>query len=179
MLILCVRILRLMMSMLNLELHRGRTPWTALTDWDIGLTHDLPWRLYIRSHLGQVHVDLDNLIVWETKVSTGLGDIHFTCPIEAFEPIQLESSIGNIYVKTPPDVAVRITVEKRAFLNVEADGSIYDWDDNIYFTHPNAEPESVIYVQIRGNIWQCLSDVIATHHYDILTRYYHSRWLGV
>jgi hypothetical protein len=85
-----------------LRLARSHTPWRSFSDWTLAINDELPWSIYATASLGQINFNLSTVIVQRATVASGLGDILFTCPAEAFEPLTLRSTAGTIRVVTPP-----------------------------------------------------------------------------
>lgn len=105
----------------NLKMDRAATPWLSFADWRIALARDLPWSLFVTTHLGQVQLDLSGLIVQRAVIATGFGDIRVTTPEEAFEPLYLRSTLGNIHVVVPPGSNVHVRTSGASIFRVHAD----------------------------------------------------------
>jgi hypothetical protein len=109
----------------HLKLNRGATPWLSFNDWEMGLSRDLPWGIFISTSLGQVNLDLSRLIVQGARIGTGLGDIRVSAPLEAFEPISIQSAFGDIHFITPAGYATEIHVRPSRLFKVRADENRY------------------------------------------------------
>jgi hypothetical protein len=119
----------------TLKMQRSHTPWLFWDDWQMGLARDLPWRLYISTHLGQAVLDLSQIVVQEATVATGIGDIRLTAPREAFAPLQLRSTLGDVHVIVPDDYRARITVHANRLFRVYADAEHYvEIEAGVYIT---------------------------------------------
>ena len=99
-------------------MNRSATPWLSFSDWEMGLARDLPWQIYISTHLGQVNIDLSELILQEAVISTGFGDLRCICPFEALGPMHLRSALGTIQVVTPVGYRTQISVDQSLFFGV-------------------------------------------------------------
>jgi len=102
----------------HLRFRRGQTPWYNQADWELGLSSELPWQILIGTSLGQVNLNLQDVVVQEARVATGIGDIHCTLPRETFDPLHLTSTLGNIVVEVPDDVTVSVQIERGRFNSV-------------------------------------------------------------
>ena len=109
-----------------LIMDRSKTPWLSFADWEMGISQDLPWQIVASSYFGQVNADFNHVIIQNALINTGIGDIHFVCPSEAFETIYLRSLFGNITVLTPESYNVRITVDGGRFSGLNIDESRYE-----------------------------------------------------
>ncbi len=109
----------------HLKMDRAATPWLSFANWEMGLARDLPWQILVSTHLGQVNLDLSNLIIQDALIATGFGDIRLVCPQEAFGAIRLRSTVGNIQVIAPPGYQVRIMTEGGKMFKVHADENRY------------------------------------------------------
>jgi hypothetical protein len=108
-----------------LRMDRAATPWLSFADWDLGLTPDLPWQLFVSTSLGQVRLDLSGLVLADATIATGIGDIRIQPPQEAFGPLYLRSALGDIHVTTPAGYNTRITVAGARMFHVHADEERY------------------------------------------------------
>lgn len=109
----------------HLLMRRADIPAAALADWQVALARDLPWQLYVSTHLGQVNADLSALIVQEAVIATGMGDIRVVAPQEAFGPVVLRSALGTIHVITPPGRAAVIAVQGGRLSTIRHDETRY------------------------------------------------------
>lgn len=133
----------------TLLLQRHRTPWLSFADWELSLSPDLPWQLLVSTSMGQVMLDLSDVIVQNALISTGLGDINITPPPEAFETLYLRSLLGTIIVSTPDGYNTRITVQLGRFSNIHVDETRYvRAEDGTYRTRNADEENSLVDVVI-------------------------------
>jgi len=109
-----------------LVMNRAATPWFSLSNWELGLARDLPWELFISTHLGQINLDLADVIVKQAVLASGIGDIRVIAPPEVLETIQIRSTLGNIHLITPIGYRTRITVKQGRFFDVHADENRYE-----------------------------------------------------
>jgi hypothetical protein len=134
-----------------LKLDRAATSWLSFADWKLELAQDLPWQVLITSSIGQVDIDLSGLIVQNGLIATGLGDIRFVLPDEAFETIYLRTAVGSVQVITPPEIAARITVQRGLFFTVNIDANRYEEvETGVYMTHQIDADTDIIDVHITG-----------------------------
>ncbi len=109
----------------HLVMNRASTPWYSLSSWEMGLARDLPWQIFISTHLGQINLDLADVILDEAILASGLGDIRVIAPPEAFGTLQVRSAVGNIHFITPVGYRTRITIQAGRFLGIHADENRY------------------------------------------------------
>ena len=135
----------------HLRMDRAKTRWLSFADWEMGVTDDMPWGFLISTHLGQVKLDCSTLITQNAVVATGIGDIRFVCPYEAFEPLYLRSALGNIHMITPPGHNARITVDDGRFLGVHSDETRYEQvEPHVFVSLDNNEDAPLIDIYISG-----------------------------
>lgn len=136
----------------HLKMDRSATPWIAFADWEMGLAHDLPWQILISTSLGQINLNLADIIVQEAVLASGIGDIRVVCPAESLGPIHMSSNLGNIHIINPTDSPVRITVQSSQFFRVHADDRRYVESEPGVYTSLNAqESPSPVEIFISGS----------------------------
>jgi hypothetical protein len=123
----------------HIKMDRAATSWLSFTDWEMGLARDLPWQILVSTHLGQVNLDLAGIIVQEVVAATGVGDIRLTCPPEAFGPLRLRSTLGNIHVNTPPGYRTQVRVTGSRVLGIHADENRYEQPEKNVFVARDAD----------------------------------------
>ena len=134
-----------------LKMDRAATPWLSFADWELGLSPDLPWQIYVTSHLGQLRLDLSGLIVAEGVIASGIGDIRLVCPRETMGPIRLQSALGNIHISTPDGANSRITTRKSRLFSVQADETRYDEvEPGVFVSRDSDEGAPQIEVTVSG-----------------------------
>jgi hypothetical protein len=134
-----------------LKMDRSATPWLSFSDWEMGLARDLPWQIFVSSSLGQVQLNLTDLIVQDVVVGTGLGDIRLICPRELFGIVKLRSAAGNIHIVTPRGYATRISLEQTRMFRVHADSRRYQQAEDGAYLALEAEADApLIEVQVFG-----------------------------
>lgn len=135
----------------HLVMRRQITPWYALADWKVGLAYDLPWQLFISTYLGQLNLDLSRLIISDAVIATGFGDIRVVCPVEAFAPIVVKSTLGNVQIITPQGYNTRITLHTGRMFSVHADEVRYDGvAPNVYIAREQDEHMPQVEIHIYG-----------------------------
>jgi hypothetical protein len=135
----------------NLKMDRSATPWLSFADWRIGLALDLPWSLFVTTHLGQVDADLGGLVVQRAVIATGFGDVRLVCPEEALEPIFLRSALGNIHVIVPPGGHVMVRTSGSPLFRVHADENRFEAQGHGIYLAREAETErTMIEIDISG-----------------------------
>lgn len=135
----------------QLKMERASTPWLSFADWEIGLARDLPWQVFISTYLGQVNLNLSDLIIQEVSVSTGFGDIRLICPRESFSAIQIRSVLGNVHVVTPIGLRTRISVHGSPFFHVHMEDHRYSSPEpNVFVAQAYDENAPLVEVVIHG-----------------------------
>lgn len=136
----------------HLKMDRSATPWLSFADWEMGLAHDLPWQILISTSLGQVNLNLADLIIQEAVVASGIGDIRVICPAESLGPLRLNSTLGNIHFITPLGSQARISVQAGRFFGVHADERRYvETEPNSYAALDAHENAPLIDISISGS----------------------------
>ncbi len=134
-----------------LDLQRSQTPWYNLSDWELLLARDLPWKLLIATHLGQIQLDLSHLILSGGRVSTGIGDIRVVAPRETLGALKLNSALGHIHVITPDGYRTRIRIAGGRFFGTHADESRYHSPEPDIYESTNAHDDApVVDIEISG-----------------------------
>lgn len=135
----------------HLILNRAHTPWHAFGDWELGLARDLPWQIYISAYLGQIRLDLSDLVIQGGVISSGIGDIMVTSPFECFEELRLHATLGSVHWITPPEYRTRIHVEKSRFFGLHVDSARYlESEPGIYESLNANEEAPLVNVMISG-----------------------------
>lgn len=135
----------------HIKMKRSATPWLSFADWHVGLAHDLPWQVLVSSSLGQLNIDLKGLIIHEALIASGVGDIRLVTPHEAFRPLVVRSTMGNIQISTPPGYQTRIVVEAGRMFNIKHDTYRYENPEpNIYFSTEADEDANLVEIHVSG-----------------------------
>lgn len=109
----------------NLVMNRAETPFNSFVDWQIAMARDLPWQVFVSTHLGQVNADLSNLIIQDVVIATGMGDIRMVTPLETLGQVHLRSALGTIHVITPAGRPAIITVNGGRLFSAKFDETRY------------------------------------------------------
>lgn len=139
----------------HLTFQRGATPWFAQTDWELGLSGELPWQILLGSSLGAATIDLRQVITHEARISTGFGDIHCVAPAEAFQPLHLISTLGNITLEVPDDVAVIVHIQASRFSNIHVNNERFIEEETLTYHTTSLDGSAPIQIFIKtgfGNI---------------------------
>lgn len=135
----------------QLKMNRANTPWYAFGDWQVRLAQDLPWQLYVSTHLGQAHLDLSALVIQDVMVATGIGEIRLTAPLEALGQIHLRSALGDIHVKTPPGYHTVIVVNAGWMFRVNHDEYRYQSPEpGVYVAVDADEQAPLVEIYVSG-----------------------------
>ncbi|MBL8119196.1 MAG: hypothetical protein J0L63_01385 [Anaerolineae bacterium] len=136
----------------HLKMDRSATPWLSFADWEVGLARDLPWQLLVSSYLGQINLNLADLIVQDSSIATGIGDIRLIAPIEAFGQVQVRSAVGNIHIVTPVGYRTQIVIQKGRLLGVHADERRYVQESaSVYSSIDPDDSAPLVEIQVTGS----------------------------
>lgn len=135
----------------HINMDRAATPWLSFGNWELGLAQDLPWHVYISTHIGQVALDLSEIILQDAVVATGFGDIRFICPYEALGIVRLNSTLGTVQVIAPVGHRVQITARQGTFFGVHVDDRRYmQVEPDIYLALDTADDAPLVEVYLSG-----------------------------
>lgn len=143
--------LRMVDNYAHLRMDRSSTPWLSFADWKMGLAGDMPWQILVSTHLGQVNLDLSELIIHSAAVGTGLGDIRLVSPPEALGPLHIRSALGSIHVITPPGYRTRIVAQGGRMFGLHADELRYTSPQpNVYLANDADDNAPQVEIFISG-----------------------------
>lgn len=135
----------------HIIMNRANTAWYAMADWQVGLAKDLPWQFLVSTHLGQIDLDLSELVVHEAIVASGIGDIRISLPQESFKTLFVRSTFGNIQLKAVENSNVRVRIEKGRFFRIKHDANRYEEVAPNIFETINFDPDvPTVEVVVRG-----------------------------
>lgn len=135
----------------HLQMRRQTTPWFTLADWKVGLAYDLPWQILISTSLGQVNLDLSRIILHDAVIATGFGDIRVVSPVEAFEPLFIKSTLGNVQIVTPEGYNTRIHITGGRMFSVHADEVRYDCSTpGVYAAREQSDNMPQVEIHVHG-----------------------------
>jgi hypothetical protein len=89
-----------------------------VTAWRADLASNVLWDIEARSFLGELELDLSDLRLEEVVVRTGAGYLRVTCPTRGYTRMSLASGIGEIEVKIPSQVGVKLAIKRGALATV-------------------------------------------------------------
>src|SRR5260221_7796957 len=104
-----------------LSMQRGQTWPFSHVDWEIGLAKDLPWKMLISAHLGELDVDLRSLRVEQVHLATGIGDIQIVVPDIEPSNVRARSTFGNVTLVIPAGMEAIIRVEAKPLARTQID----------------------------------------------------------
>lgn len=126
-----------------LTMDRSKTWWLSLADWEIEVADDLPWNFLLSTSLGKIDVDLRGIIVEQTAIATGIGNITCVAPDNPAGPINIRSVFGDIDLTIPPDLEAAVTIKSGPFFGVQVSSDRWQQTDGRYITanyHTAVEP---------------------------------------
>jgi hypothetical protein len=106
-------------------------------EWDLALAGGIPTKLTLRFGVGTSDVDLRGIDVRELDAVTGVGatTIDLSGPRTSPVDVSIESGVGNLIVKVPRSMGVRVTGRQDGIGNFAADGFTAEgnaWVDAAY-----------------------------------------------
>ena len=92
----------------------GRTALALLNNpaWSLALAPDLPWSLLAQSSLGDLKLDLQNVTLSAAKLRSSFGHVDLTLPARGQADLEVRLGLGDLTVRVPEGMAVRITVTR-------------------------------------------------------------------
>jgi hypothetical protein len=107
----------------RLNMERGQTWPFSHADWEIGLAKDLPWRLLLSAHLGELDLDLRGLHVEQVHTGTGIGDVRLVASdnLNAGHRVRACSTFGNVTLVIPPDVHALVHIATKPMARLQID----------------------------------------------------------
>jgi hypothetical protein len=109
----------------QLSMQRGQTWPFSQADWEIGLARDLPWKLLVSGHLGEMDVDLRGLYIDQAHVASGIGDVRVVlsdlAAIDHRGDVRATSTFGNITLVIPEQVEAIVHVGAKPMARLQVD----------------------------------------------------------
>ena len=138
-------------TLAHIKMARSATPWLSFSNWEMGLAKDLPWQFFITTHLGQVNIDLSEIIAENATIATGFGDIRVICPYETLNTLVLRSTLGNIQVVAPYGYRVQITAHEGTFFGVHVDADRYEQiEPGVYLAYDAEADAPLVEIELNG-----------------------------
>ena len=95
----------------------------AETNWEVGVTRNIPLTIDIKSAASNIHLDLSKLAVTELQMDIDAGNYRVNMPSSAGTTrAYIKADVANIEVSIPDGVAAK--------LKVDADLSAFEMDEN-------------------------------------------------
>jgi hypothetical protein len=79
--------------------------------WDIRINDLIPVTVDFELGVGEVNLDLQDLVVNEFKINTSVGKIVLTLPSNGHVVGEIGNPIGSIWINVPPNTALRLKAE--------------------------------------------------------------------
>lgn len=135
----------------HLAMNRAATPWYSLSNWEVGLARDLPWEVFISTHIGQINLDLADVIVNQAVLASGVGDIRVIAPFESLNALHVRSTLGNIHIITPVGYRTRVVVKAGRFFGIHVDENRYEpFEDQTYAALTPQEGAPLVEIYVSG-----------------------------
>jgi len=87
-------------------------PGTQSWDWDFSLTDQIPLALDLEMGVGDMSVDLSNLILQSLEINQAIGELNLTLAEGDDYRAELSQAIGSIIIELPEDCGVRIEISR-------------------------------------------------------------------
>ncbi len=107
----------------TLAMQRSDTWLFSLADWDVALAQDIPWKILMSAHLGELQADLRGLQIERAHIATGIGNIKVICPDREVGTLYIRSTFGEVQVTVPPDVPAIVRTDVSPFSKVIVAGN--------------------------------------------------------
>jgi len=145
----------------NLVMRRGQTWLFSLADWDIQLTHDVPWVLLMSAHLGELKADLRGIVIERAYIASGIGDIDVTAPDELAGLIDIRSTFGDIHLTIPEGVPALIRITASPMCRVITDDHPFETDDDgeFYATPEYVPDQPALNIQAQNTFGNVLLSI--------------------
>ncbi len=101
---------------------RLAVPLLAGQAWSIDLAPDLPWALRWQSSLGDLTLDLRGLTVTTAHLRSAVGQVDLTLPARGQADLHVRLGLGNLTVRVPEAMAVKVKVNRGRLATVRPDG---------------------------------------------------------
>jgi hypothetical protein len=89
--------------------------------WSAALAKGLPWTLNLRTWTGDLDVDLRDLAVTDLQLRSPLGDVSLQLPAAGQAALDLQLWAGDLHVRVPEGMAVKVKVRAGPLAAVRAD----------------------------------------------------------
>ncbi len=101
---------------------RLAVPLLAGRPWSIDLAPDLPWALQWQSSLGDMALDLHGLNLTTAYLRSAVGQVDLTLPAGGQADLQVRLGLGNLTVRVPETMAVKVKFNRGRLATVRPDG---------------------------------------------------------
>jgi hypothetical protein len=133
----------------------------ATNMWDLKLAGGVPTELDLTLGVGKNDVDLSRIDVRELRMVTGVGDtkLDMTGPRTNDVHARIEAGVGNLRIRLPRGVAVRVSGREEGLGDFSADGFVSQGGDWVNSAYAAAGPRIEIdLVRGVGNVTLELAD---------------------
>lgn len=80
--------------------------------WDLLLNSRVRWEMEINSGVGDVRLDLSDLIVSDLRLDAGIGSVQVTLPRRGSVEARIDNGVGDVRVTIPAGAQARIQVDR-------------------------------------------------------------------
>jgi hypothetical protein len=122
---------------------RRSWPLQAGARWPVALAGDIPWQLDLQSGLGDFDLELGDLEITALRLRTMFGRVELTLPAAGAANLDLDLGFGDLTVRVPDGMAVRLKLaagplsefehDERRFVRVGPD----EWVTPLYAVATN------------------------------------------
>ena len=123
----------------------NRLSWLpTAANWRADLATNVLWDVNARSSIGHLDIDLRSVRVDSVSLRSYMGDIRLQCPRRGRTRLKLETSLGDVEVKVPPQAGALIKVSRGNMAVVSIIGSRFEQLDDNTFATLNVDEASAV-----------------------------------
>ncbi len=131
----------------QLKFDRAKTNWFSFADWELGLAQAMPWAITISTSLGQLDIDLADIILETASFYSGVGDARLILPKECLgDPIRVQTTLGNIHLITPLGYRVQVLAKSGRFTHLHIDETRYTLSEDGTWLANNADEDAPLVI---------------------------------
>lgn len=147
----------------TLTMQRGETWLFSLADWEVAIAQDIPWKILMSAHLGELQADLRGLQVERAHIATGIGNIKVICPDQEAGAIYIRSTFGEIQLTVPRGIPAIVRADISPFSKVIVTGEALKSDstNKFYATREYVPEQPALQITVAatfGNILLAVGD---------------------
>ncbi|PKO17807.1 MAG: hypothetical protein CVU39_04810 [Chloroflexi bacterium HGW-Chloroflexi-10] len=79
--------------------------------WNLEINDQVPFTMEVEQGVGKQELELNGLNISDLNITLGVGSVEVTLPVEEFFEGQIECAVGEIIVRIPENLAVKIELD--------------------------------------------------------------------